>query len=279
VFNGTLPILQNADLTLINLEGAITSTAEKNIKTYNFKFAPSLLPYLKQAGIDYVSITNNHSFDYGEKGFLDTLQHIQKSGLATSGGGKNIDECFIPSVFDFTSQGASFEIFSIGAYPREQNGFDGAKTSAASANKAGILWATDTSIERLGRAINKGKISVVMIHGGQEWHDRPDDQQKSLYRKLIDLGFDIVIGSHPHILQGYEYYKNGLIFYSLGNFIFPGMDEMPHAEDSIIARIGFSKDRIVAIETIPVKLNSSGVDIHPEKAKIRTRLAALSEGL
>jgi len=96
VFNDTLEILQKSDIAIGNLEGAVTNKSEKLEKSFNFKFDPSVLVYLKEAGFKYLYVTNNHSFDYGEEGFIDTLLNFKKANIATSGAGADITEAIAP---------------------------------------------------------------------------------------------------------------------------------------------------------------------------------------
>ena len=116
MFNDTLPLLQNSDLTLGNLEGAITSKESLLPKTYNFKFDKRVLPSLKAAGFDYLMINNNHIFFYGVEGFLDSIEALKEAQIATSGVGKNYSEA---SKFYFTKvKNQDVAIISIGAYPK-----------------------------------------------------------------------------------------------------------------------------------------------------------------
>ena len=102
---------------------------------------------------------------------------------------------------------------------------------------------------------------VVNVHGGEEYVFRPNKSQRSFYEKLIDAGASVVFGSHPHVLQATEWYKNGLIVYSQGNFIFPGMEGMNGATESEILRLGFVKGKLAYLEQYPCKLSSTGVKL------------------
>jgi len=152
-------------------------------------------------------------------------------------------------------------VFSLGAYPREKNGFDGLRMTAAAQDKPGVLWATDENVAELSRQFDPEAFDVVMVHGGTEWSRSPSAEQISLYRGLSDAGADLVVGSHPHVLQPVEAHRGGLIAYSLGNFLFAGMEGMPYAEESIILSVGVVDGRIVYVDFYPVELDGPSVDI------------------
>lgn len=98
-----------------------------------------------------------------------------------------------------------------------------------------------------------------MVHGGEEWSEGPSESLRAFYRSLIDMGVDMVIGSHPHVLHGFESHNGGLIAYSLGNFIFPGMDETKYGEESLILGVGVVDQTVRYVELFPVRINNRTV--------------------
>ena len=253
IFSDLLPELQQADLLLGNLEGVVTLRGGRTDKSYNFRFKPAVLNKLKEAGFDYLSLTNNHCFDFGLSGFTDTLKYLEQAGITTSGAGMNLEEAARHVTLQVNNQ--QVHILSIGAYPREQNGFSGARQATAQTDRAGILWNGEAALKAVRRMCAESGIHVVIVHGGHEWTRSPDKQQQQLYRSLVDEGVDIVYGSHPHVLQGMEFEDGGIIFYSLGNFIFNGMGDKTHAEKSLIARIGFLDGKPLYIKPVGVNIN------------------------
>ena len=257
VFTDTLPILQGSDFTIGNLEGTVTERTDNAQKTYTFKFKKEVLPVLKQCGFSYLMLTNNHSYDYGEEGFKDTLKNVLEQGFATSGAGMTLKEA---SEFYRTQiKNQALSVLSCGAFPQEQSGFNGKKTASATDNRAGILWASEQIPEMIRKEKEQNRIVIMNVHGGSEYVTKPTPEQRTFYQELTDAGADVVFGSHPHVLQPVEWYNNSLIVWSLGNFVFPGMDEMPGAEDSMIIRVGFVKGRLVYYEKYPAKLNGTTV--------------------
>ena len=324
VFGDTLPLLLRHDLCLGNLEGALTEHAQRVPKSYNFKFPPPILPLLKRAGFAYLSLTNNHIYDYGEVGLLDTLKAFERYRMGTSGIGRTLAEATNPwwwpqsqenppNPLEMTDKSPEAEaplqktvshgktgdglssqenpswripggegpwlaVFSLGAYPREKNGFDGERLAAVDDGRPGILWAREEHLQALRPFLQEAPFSVVMVHGGTEWSSVPSKEQRSLYRRLIDEGADLVVGSHPHVIQGMEAYKGSLIAYSLGNFLFPGMGDMSGAQDSCILSVGIYEGKVRYVECIPVTLNDTGVRLEKGE-RIRRTFYELSRAL
>ena len=266
VFTDTLPILRSADLVMGNLEGAVTTRGIRTDKSYTFRIPPEVLPRLRDAGFDYLSLTNNHSFDYGEVGFLDTIANLEESGIKTSGAGTNLESASKPAVFRVG--GSELRVLSIGAYPKEKNGFNGMESTSAASGRAGVLWAGHAAFQAIRGFVSDGSFDIVMVHGGEEWSTSPSTEQKKLYRSFIDNGADLVIGSHPHVVHGLEAYKGGLIAYSLGNFIFPGMGETRYGEESLIAGIGIYDNVIRYVQLTPVRIDHQTISVDEEGAML-----------
>ncbi len=276
IFGDTLNVLQDQDLMLGNLEGSITYTNTKTAKSYNFKFNPKVLPILKEVGFNYFSLTNNHIYDYGEKGFIDTLKYLKEAEISTSGAGHTKNEAIEYS--EMTLDNNTIRVLSIGAYPRENNGWDGRTMAQVSDSRPGILFEGDLALEAVKNMASESSFDVLMIHGGVEWRSIPEENQKNIYRDYLDAGADIIFGSHPHVLQGMEEWKGKLIAYSLGNFIFPGMGSMKFAEDSMILSVGIIDNEIKYIKPIPVKINNQRISID-KSGSILDRFKKLSTDL
>ena len=121
-------------------------------------------------------------------------------------------------------------------------------------------------------------MNILMVHGGHEWQFIPHQAQVDLYRGFIDRGVDIVFGSHPHVVQGMEAYRGKLIFYSLGNFLFPGMDETLGGEESVIVSCGVYRGKVRYLEVYPVRLQGTTVRLDPSSKTI-DRFYQLSQAL
>ena len=259
VFTDTLPVLENNDFTMGNLEGVVTDSWKNAIKTYTFKFNKKVLPFLKAAGFDYLMMTNNHCYDYGESGFQDTLKAFKEYDIPSSGIGNNIEEA--SQFYHINLNGLNVAVISCGAYPVERSGFDGSKTAVATETKAGILWKSDELLKSIEEQKKNGCFVIVNVHGGEEYHFSPNKVQRQFYEALCDSGADIVFGSHPHVLQPTEWYKHSLIVYSQGNFIFNGMSGMQGAEESEIVRVGVLDGHIAYVEQYPAHLHETSVSL------------------
>ena len=259
IFGDTLNILQNQDLMLGNLEGSVTYTTGKTAKSYNFRFDPQVLHILKEVGFDYFSLTNNHIYDYGEKGFRDTLKYLREAGIPTSGAGLTPKEA--ADYTEISLGNNTVRVLSMGAYPRENNGWDGKIMAQVSDDHPGILFEGERALEAVRNMSSLSSFDILMIHGGVEWTSIPGVEQKKVYRSYIEAGADMIIGSHPHVLQGMEVWQDKLIAYSLGNFIFPGMGSMEFAEDSMILSAGIMNNNIRYLKPVPVKINNQTVSI------------------
>jgi poly-gamma-glutamate synthesis protein (capsule biosynthesis protein) len=276
IFGKTADYFKRSDLNLVNLEGAVSSRDVKAAKSYNFRFDPNTVPPLKAAGIHAVLLANNHAFDYGETAFLDTLEYLEKSGIAALGAGRDITAAASP--FVFTAERLKIRVFGIASFPRELSGFDGANV-AASETKAGMLFSTRGGTERLKTNFVKkdNVLNVLLFHGGYEWTWKPDANTRSLYTELAQSGADLIIGSHPHTVQGFEWVEGKPVFWSLGNYIFAGMNEINGGEEGLLIRLGYAGKTLVYFEPVPVRLAGPRSGIGP--AKQLTRFYTLSREL
>ncbi|MFX3633818.1 MAG: CapA family protein [Candidatus Pristimantibacillus sp.] len=213
-FTEALLYLSEPDLTAANLEYPITKRGvPAEDKTYVFKGTPDALPALKNSGVDVVSLANNHTLDQGVDGLLDTMGYLDEAGIDHMGAGSNDTEAFAPKIREVRG----IKIAYIGLSKVVPT-----TTWKADKYNAGVAETYDTTraVAAIAKAKKEADIVVVMVHWGIEKSDTPEKYQRDFAREYIDAGADLVIGSHPHVLQGFETYKGKWIAYSLGNFIF-----------------------------------------------------------
>ncbi|MDR0376969.1 MAG: CapA family protein, partial [Spirochaetaceae bacterium] len=185
LFGGTAAILRDADLALVNLEGAITSRGSRTEKAFTFRFSPAVAPQLREAGIDAALLANNHAFDWGMEGFLDTLDCLEKAGLGILGAGR--DEAAAGRPFVFRKGSAVARVFGLASYPVERSGWDG-RSAAAGENRPGMLHTGrgGEAVIKAGLADGSGEgFQTVLIHGGDEWTSRPNRAVRDLCRDLV----------------------------------------------------------------------------------------------
>ncbi|MDR1277283.1 MAG: CapA family protein [Treponema sp.] len=288
IFGGTVEFLAQADLTLVNLEGAVSSRGTKVAKSFNFRFDPRIAPALRDAGINGVLLANNHAFDYGEDAFLDSLAWLGEAGIAVLGAG--IDEKNAARPFLFQKGAQTVRTFGIASFPREKNGWDGLM-AAAGEEKAGLLHARRGGGEKLKALFSQNAfensplsldsspepIDVVLFHGGIEWAARPDTFTREFYTDLVQNGVDLVIGSHPHMVQGFEWILGKPVFWSLGNYVFGGMENTGGGDEGLFIHLGFSGGRLVYLEPFALKLSHVRTTIAP--AENLSRFYTLSRQL
>lgn len=230
-------IFSTDDLTIANFEGTLTDSDEREDKTFAFKAPASYASILTGGSVEAVNTANNHSHDYGNQSFDDTLAALDDAGIVHFG----YDETAVMDV-------KGIKVGLVGIYElydhleREQQLKDNiAKVKADGA-----------------------QLIVVIFHWGNETETVPDSNQTTLGRIAIDEGADLVCGHHPHILQGIETYKGRNIVYSLGNFCFGGnsspsdMDTMIYQQTFTIDADGVKKDNVTNI--IPCSISSAAYD-------------------
>jgi len=237
-------VLLDADIVFGNLETPITTRGTKTPKTWNFRAAPKLLGIVKAAGFTILNIANNHVWDYGQEGFLDTLQALADGGWQTVGGGR--DRAAAEKVRLIEFEGLTVGILGMTSTHPEQGW--------ARAKKPGVFY---SDFNRIKAVVAKAKkacdVLVVSFHGGTELAEDPNDIQKSVAHAAVDAGADLFLGHHPHVLQGVELYKGKPIFYSLGNFLF--VSPTPSTSPSVIVRATLAKDGVRTVDLYPVDTN------------------------
>lgn len=202
--------IQQADLAIVNLEAPLTSHLQPILKTGPaLKGSPQAAAFLKSAGFHLLALANNHILDFGEAGLQDTLDTLDKAGLQYVGAGAHAAAAAQP--FWFTHSGSKLAVLN----------FADNEWSTTHGANAGANPIDPIENYRTIRAIKKqADFLLVITHSGHERYPLPSPRQKSLFRFYIEAGASAVVNHHPHCVSGYEQYQDGIIFYSLGNFLF-----------------------------------------------------------
>ncbi|MBP2001321.1 poly-gamma-glutamate synthesis protein (capsule biosynthesis protein) [Paenibacillus shirakamiensis] len=223
-------LFQKDDLTLLNLETPVTErgTGAKN-KQFVFKSHPDALKAMKKAGVDVVNLANNHTLDQGTEGLLDTLSHLKANGISYAGAGKDSAEAYAPVYVE--RKGIKIAILGFSRVLPEMSW-------NAKAGRPGIagIYNEDLklAVQSIQQARAKASIVIVVAHWGKERVTKADELQNSIAHAFVDAGADLVVGGHPHVLQGVEQYKGKWIAYSAGNFIFTKATGRPQTWDTAV---------------------------------------------
>jgi hypothetical protein len=237
--------LSGADLTLANFENPVIEGAVYHPEDATFTGDLRLMPVLDQAGIDGVTLGNNHVLDAGAEGLLETLGHLDAAGIARAGAGANLAEAREPMIFDLGD--TRIGVLSHLSIP----GYEWAWATEGAPGTAPLV--EDVLREDVERLRPKVDLVVVMPHWGIEYIEEPEPGQVDLAHAAVDAGADLVVGGHAHVPKGIEVYGGSPIFYGVGNFL---LDQSWSEETStgIFAEITLYGDRVVQTEAVPFVL-------------------------
>ena len=238
-FSGLADLFATDDMTLVNFEGTLTEETSKKEKKFNFKGPAEYTDILTLGSVEAVTIANNHTLDYGTKGRDDTIVNLENAGITVSGNGQ------------------------LGVF--EKNGVKVGMTGYCFPYKDGRK-----DISKDVKALREMGCQIVIasFHWGSEYREDFTGEQRTIGRAAIKAGADIVVGHHPHIVQGIESYEDSYILYSVGNLVFGGNVD-PDDRDAYAARVTFTvhEDRAQAPEVtiVPLRLTAQrdGTDYRP----------------
>lgn len=211
---GYLQAIEEADFFMVNQEFPFSNRGtQAPDKQFTFRLAPERVELFEQIGIDGVTLANNHALDYGQDALLDSCDVLDGAGILHTGAGRNLEEAKKPVITEINGK----TIAVIGA-----TRVIPVADWAAGNQHAGMLATYDPSVllEEIAELRKENDYVIVLVHWGIEREETPQEYQRTLGQQYIDAGADLVIGAHPHVLQGIEFYQEAPIVYSLGNFIF-----------------------------------------------------------
>ncbi len=241
-----IDILKKSDIIFANLEGTASDQGVDQKNLYSFRMDPAIIPALKGAGITILSMANNHVADWGRIAFIDTLARLKENEILYTGGGNDKTEAETPTIIEKYGIKIGFLGFSD----------KGPDYMVASIDKAGVLLANDPDFDEIIKNASKQvDYLVVYFHFGEEYQTKHNKRQEYLAHRAVDDGAKLIIGSHPHVVEDTEVYKNSFIAYSLGNFIFDQSWSKPTMQGMLL-ELKLYRDGSMTVKKDPTQLNS-----------------------
>jgi poly-gamma-glutamate capsule biosynthesis protein CapA/YwtB (metallophosphatase superfamily) len=245
------PLLQQAPVVLGNLEGPFARKAKKLPRTHSYRVPPKLATALKRAGINVVSLANNHLLDCGRAGVLETLEALEIAGIAALGAGPNEQAAHAPRILE----AGPYRVGLLGYYWNHR--------TAATADLPGSARDTREAVKADIRALRQQADRVVVTcHWGIPYDREPSPEDRAKARWAVDCGADAVFGHHPHLVQPFEIYRGCPIFYSVGNFAFGSGNS--RAEGLLVGLRFEERETTVYVYPLYVKNRDPRVDYQPK---------------
>ncbi len=218
-------------------------------KSFTFLAPPAGAASLADAGFDLVTLANNHSLDYGAEALASTLQLLDAAGVRHTGAGMNRIEAHQPAVINVKGIGLAF----LGCVNTGAEGSYRRSTWEATDERAGVAWGVPEDVTAdVIAAKSRADVVIVMMHAGTEGSRRVNATQRGIAQAAIDAGASLVIGAHPHVLQPVERYGNGVIAWSLGNFVFDGFRGA--ANQTGILQVALSREGVRDVSLTPAAI-------------------------
>lgn len=248
--------MQSADVMMLNNEFSYSNRGTKaSNKSFTFRAKPERVEILKKIGVDIVSLANNHALDYGQDALMDTFDTLDEAAISYVGAGENVDRAKAPVYYKVGSKtiayvAASHVIFAMDWY--------------AGDNSPGMIGTYDPTmlVESIKEAKAHSDYVVVFVHWGVERATKPQQYQRNLSKIYIDAGADAVIGCHPHVMQGMEFYKGKPIAYSLGNYWFNASEK-----ESGMLKLYLKADGNVDVQLLPAMNKDTRTYLLTDSAK------------
>jgi len=271
---GIIDRVRAADIAVLNLEGVVSSRGEPHPrKRFRFRMPPGTGATLAGAGFDLALLANNHAFDFGEEAFLDTLGELRGAGIPALGAGRDSGEASAAALVRLPAYGR-LSFFGFATYPVERLGFT-TEEAAAGPSKPGVNADEAGTIESIREAAARGDTVVVMAHGGIEYVAWTSPEIKSRYARFAEAGAALVLGGHPHVLQGIAGAGESLVAYSLGNFLFTGLEEPGLSVKSALVEFLLYEGKARGFRLYPIVVGIEHTEPDPDAASAEARFSAL----
>jgi poly-gamma-glutamate synthesis protein (capsule biosynthesis protein) len=245
------PLLSQADVSFANLESPLSEQngeTEHPTKPLTFVGPPSGAALVARAPFHVVSLANNHVWDYGERGFLDTLEALDASGVRYAGASRRAGEQYRPTVLSVNGWSVAFIAVTHVWNPGDFRGHEADER---------VAWADDARlVEAVRRARSEHDLVFVSYHGGREYSPTPAQEPFDIVKLVMEAGADAVLAHHPHVPQGVGWFGARPAFYSLGNFVFGKYRDDEWTARGFVARLTFEPDGNIAIAACPYRIDA-----------------------
>jgi hypothetical protein len=264
VFGVAAAQLRGADLTMVNLETAITTGGEQQNKLFTFRAPPTALTALRDAGVDVATMANNHGADYGVAGLHDTFRAVADSHFPVIGIGEDADAAFAP--YRTVLAGTKVAIFAADQVQDETT----LPLFSAGSHSPGVANAYESRLVTAVRAaVRAGDVVVVYLHWGVEYQTCPSGDQTGLAARLAAAGASAVVGTHAHVLQGAGWLPGGTyVAYGLGNYLW-WRTFGNNQDDNGVLTLTFDGGHVVGDHFAPSHLATSGIPVPATGAQAR----------
>jgi poly-gamma-glutamate capsule biosynthesis protein CapA/YwtB (metallophosphatase superfamily) len=240
-------MMGDADLAMVNLETAVTSRGTPEPKTFLFRAAPGTFARLKAAGIDVITVANNHALDYGRIGLADTLADAEQARMPVVGAGPQADDAFAPQIFAI--RGTRIAVLGMSQISELWQSWRATDTRPGLA----MAWDTQRAVNAVRAAAKLADVIVVYLHWGTEYQACPSADQRTLARRLADAGADVLVGTHAHVLLGDGWLGSTYVHYGLSNFVWWLNDAATN--DTEVLRLRIHDGQVSSGSVIPAYIN------------------------
>ncbi|MGE5830852.1 MAG: CapA family protein [Micromonosporaceae bacterium] len=270
-FGPIAQVLAAADVAMVNLESAVTTRGTEEPKRFHFRAPPPAYTAAMAAGVDVVSIGNNHALDYGRVGLADTLAAAGTAGMPTVGAGADAAEAYRPWITTVKGTRIAYLGFSQIA--------ELATSWAAKDDRAGIAMAFDTA--RATAAVKAARqaadVVVVYVHWGYEGQQCPNGEQRRFAKLMAEAGATMIVGTHSHLLLGDGWLGSTFVQYGLGNFVWWRDDAW--SNDTGVLRVSLTGGKITKTELVPALISRTSGQPIPATGAQATRITKKYAGL
>lgn len=268
-FGPVAELFTEADVSMVNLETAVTTGGTPEPKTFHFRAPPEAFDAVRAAGVDVVSLANNHALDYGREGLADTLAYAQDRGVEVVGAGPDADAAYAAWVNEV--RGTRIAYLGLSQVSELWESW------RAGDDRAGVAYAMDgeRAVDAVRAAAAAADVVVVYVHWGLEGEPCPSSQMESFARDLADAGADLVVGTHAHLLLGGGWSGSTYVHYGLGNFLWWRDDAFSNDTGVLWATV--RGDRVESVELRPTVISRESGQPVPvtgqEADRVRDKIA------